>query len=261
MSEYKPNIVINLCSHGGDDKFYLRSGYIESVMRAGGFPIALPTVGDKEYAARVIEFADGIILPGSITDVHPKYYGSEKSAFYGEEGIERDQSDFFLLEEAFNRKVPVFGICFGHQSLNVFCGGSLYQDLSHDTQTNINHRQWDLNAPPTHTVKIEENSIVSRIFGQSVLPVNSFHHQGVKTLGSNLEATAHAPDGVIEAYELRNGSHFVMGVQWHPERMWREYPAQLLLFKELIAAARKWHLENRGSGSPSPELLQTAAGK
>lgn len=245
MNHYKPNILINLCSHGGDDKFYLRSGYIESVMKAGGYPIALPTVGDRDYAARVIEFADGILLPGSITDVHPKHYGAQKSPFFGEEGHTRDNSDFYLLEEAFKRKIPVLGICFGHQSLNVFCGGTLYQDIAHETHSDINHRQWDLNAPPTHTVKIEPDSVLGRVFNQTVVPVNSFHHQGVKELGSSLKATAFSPDGVIEGYENRNGNQFILGVQWHPERMWREHPIQLRIFEELISAASKWHRENR----------------
>lgn len=261
MNTYKPNIVINLCSHGGDDKFYIRSGYVESVMKAGGFPIALPTVADKEYAKRVIEFADGVILPGSITDVNPKFYGTEKSQFCGEEGVARDQSDFFLLDEAFKRKIPVFGICFGHQSLNVFCGGSLYQDLAHETHTNINHRQWDLNSPPTHTVKMEDDSIVHRLFEQHVIPVNSFHHQGVKKLASNLRATAYAPDGVVESYENRNNGHFLMGVQWHPERMWREFPVQLRLFEEFISAAGNWHAENKDSGVTSADLAQMTLGK
>src|SRR5512144_1685720 len=105
MNSYKPNLVIHLCSHGGDDTLYLRSGYVESVMKSGGYPIALPTVADKEYAERMIEFADGVLLPGSITDVDPKSYGAERSQFCGEEGTSRDQSDFYLLEAAFKRKI------------------------------------------------------------------------------------------------------------------------------------------------------------
>jgi putative glutamine amidotransferase len=255
VTEYKPNILINLCSHGGDDKYYIRHGYVESVMHAGGYPIALPTVADPDYAKRMIEFADGIILPGSITDVNPKYYEAEKSPFFGEEGTSRDQSDFLLLEEAFARQIPVFGICFGHQSLNVFCGGTLYQDVSHETHTNINHRQWDLNAPPNHSVKLEEDSVLHRVFKQKSIPVNSFHHQGVKELGPKLRATGYAPDGLIEAYENINGGHFVLGVQWHPERMWREYPLQLALFKEFVDAARHWHEQNKSAESAARELI------
>ncbi|HEY4492346.1 MAG TPA: gamma-glutamyl-gamma-aminobutyrate hydrolase family protein, partial [Acidobacteriota bacterium] len=120
MKEYKPVILINLCTKTGDDMFYIRRGYVEAIMHAGGIPVALPLVADQDYASRVAEIADGVLLPGSLTDVDPKYYNAPVSPHFGQKGPERDQSDFFLLEHAFKKKAPVFGICYGHQSLNVF---------------------------------------------------------------------------------------------------------------------------------------------
>ena len=245
MSEYKPFILINLCTKNGDDMFYLKRGYIEAILHAGGIPIALPLAATRDYAAHVAQLADGVLLPGSLTDVDPKHYSEELSPHFGLKGPERDQSDFFLLEKAFEKKLPVFGICFGHQSLNVFCGGSLYQDIPHDLHSGITHWQEEPYNRPIHTVHVEENSIVHRIFKQTEIEVNSIHHQGVKKVAPGLRATAVSPDGVIESYENNNGGQFLMGVQWHPERMWRDYPAQAALFSEFVNAARKWHLENR----------------
>ncbi len=162
-----------------------------------------------------------------------------------QKGPERDKSDFYLLEKAFDKKIPVFGICFGHQCLNVFCGGSLHQDLPHDVKSNVVHWQDEPYNLPAHNVTVEKDTLLSRLFGKTELPVNSIHHQGVKTVASNLRASAYSPDGIVEAYENRNGGQFLMGVQWHPERMWQDDPAQLGLFNEFVGAARKWRQENR----------------
>jgi putative glutamine amidotransferase len=245
MNDYKPIILINLCTRSTDDMFYIRRGYLEAIKNAGGVPVALPLMADRDYAQRVIELADGILLPGSLTDVDPKYYGSSISPYYGESGPERDESDFYLLEKAAERKMPVFGICFGHQSLNVFNGGSLYQDIPHDLNSNVTHWQGEPYHLPAHTVKVEEGSIIYKIFGKNEIEVNSIHHQGVKTIAPNLRPTSYSPDGVIESYENRNGGQFLMGVQWHPERMWRESPPQAALFQEFISAANQWHQKNR----------------
>ena len=243
-AEQKPLILINLCTRSADDMFYIRRGYPEAIKMAGGIPVGLPLMADRDYAKRVIEMADGILLPGSLTDVDPSFYDAEITPFFGEKGPERDDSDFFLLEQAQQRKVPAFGICFGHQSLNVFMGGSLYQDIPHDLKSAVQHWQGEPYAKPVHTVDVEADSIVHRVFQEKTVDVNSIHHQGIKSLAPSLRATAHAPDGIIEAYESNNG-WYLMGVQWHPERMFKEHPKHGELFKEFISAARNWRRENR----------------
>lgn len=245
MENNRPIILINLCTKNGDEMFYIRRGYLEALMEAGAIPVTLPLMADKDYAAHAAELADGILLPGSLTDVDPKYYKEDVSPYFGLKGPERDQSDFFLLEHAFKRKVPVFGICYGHQSLNVFCGGSLYQDIPNDLKSDITHWQNEPYNHPAHNVTVEENSIVHRLFHKNEIAVNSIHHQGVKNVAGNLRPTAYSPDGVVEAYENRNGGQFLMGVQWHPERMWRDNPSQFALFLEFVKAAKKWRAENR----------------
>jgi putative glutamine amidotransferase len=245
MQDYKPIILINLCTRSGDDMFYIRRGYLEAIKHAGGIPVALPLMADRDYAARVIEFADGVLLPGSLTDVDPKHYGANVSPYFGEKGPERDESDFYLLERAFERKLPVFGICFGHQSLNVFCGGSLYQDLPKELKSPLTHWQGEPYSNPVHTVEVDENSIIYKIFQKKVVEVNSIHHQGVKEIAPTLRATSCSPDGLIESYENVNGGQFLLGVQWHPERMWREHPSHAELFKVFVREAESWHRKNR----------------
>lgn len=246
MKQYKPVVLIDLCAHGGDDKFYIRHGYIDALIRAGAYPVGLPLLGDRDYAQRMIEVADGVLLPGSITDVDPKRYGEKKTESCGELGPKRDASDFYLLELARDRKMPVFGICYGHQVVNVFYGGSLYQDIAHEIDSKIQHRQLDPNAPPAHSVSLAKDSRIYKLFDQQpVIEVNSFHHQGVKEAAPPLRPTSISPDGLVESYENRNGGQYVMGVQWHPERMWREFPLHLNLFKEFVEAARQWHTTNR----------------
>jgi putative glutamine amidotransferase len=244
MKQNKPVILINLCTKADDDMFYIRRGYVEAIMNAGGIPMGLPLVANRDYAERVVDFADGVLLPGSLTDVDPKYYGTDVTPHFGLKGPEREESDFYLLEFAFKKKLPVFGICYGHQSLNVFCGGSLYQDIPHDLHSNVQHWQEEPYNHPIHSVTVESDSIVHRIFQKNEIEVNSIHHQGVKNIAPTLKPTAVSPDGVIEAYENRNGGQFLMGVQWHPERMWREFPEQFSLFLEFISAAKKWHQAN-----------------
>lgn len=244
MSETKPVILINLCTRSADDMFYIRRGYTEAIQMAGGVPVGLPLMADRDYARHVIEIADGVLLPGSLTDVDPRHYGAETTPYFGEKGPERDTSDFFLLDEARSRGVPVFGICFGHQSLNVFNGGALYQDIPHELNSPVTHWQGEPYSTPVHTVDIAEDSILQRIFRKKTVEVNSIHHQGIKTLAPNLRATAYAPDGIVEAYESRNG-WFLMGVQWHPERMFREHPVQGQLFRHFIQQAAKWRHEHR----------------
>src|SRR5262249_25691414 len=121
----------------------------------------------------------------------------------------------------------------------------LFQDIPHDLHSSIQHWQEEPYNRPIHDVQVtNQDSIVYRIFQKTQIEVNSIHHQGVKTLAPGLKETARSHDGVIEAYENRNGGQFLMGVQWHPERMWRDFPDQFALFKEFITAARNYREAN-----------------
>ncbi|MBI3484558.1 MAG: gamma-glutamyl-gamma-aminobutyrate hydrolase family protein, partial [Acidobacteria bacterium] len=167
----------------------------------------------------------------------------------GESDRSREQTDFALLECAFAAGKPVLAICYGVQSLNVYLGGSLVQDIASEKQNPMTHA-WEGRASgapePHHDVAIEPGSRLAQLAGASRARVNSSHHQSLDRLGRDLRVVARAPDGVIEAVELSadgaaphaTGSPWVLGVQWHPERMTSDALAQSL-FHELVAAAKR----------------------
>ena len=138
------------------------------------------------------------------------------------------------MQDAANLHKPVFGICYGCQSWNVWHGGSLIQHLN----TPVNHKP-GREVREAHRVSLAENSRIARITGMTELMVNSSHHQAIATPGDALEVVAIASDGTIEAVEQR-GEHFVLGVQWHPERTFAENEASLAIFREFTRAARSW---------------------
>jgi putative glutamine amidotransferase len=240
----RPIIAINHCIPH-EEGFLIPRAYLDAIRGAGGVPIVLPLLADRDYARHAMEAADGVLLPGSKTDVDPRHYRATRKPWCGERSRERDRSDFLLLEKAFQRKVPVLGICYGQQSLNVFCGGSLYQDLGRELGNGVRHRQKPPYARHSHTVSVDVDSRIYRIFRKRIVRVNSIHHQGVRELGRGLRATAWAPDGLIESYEAERNGHFVLGVQWHPERMWRKSAPQQALFRDFVEAARLWRARNR----------------
>jgi putative glutamine amidotransferase len=212
--------------------------YLEAVIAAGGLPLMIPTTGDRSLIAEYVQRVDGILLPGSPTDVDPGHYGAAPHEKLGKPYPERDATDFAILElvESYP-KMPVLGICFGIQSLNVYRGGSLVQDIPALVQAPVIHDEEDEKPPARHMVRIAEDSLIHGLAGRSNLEVNSYHHQAVATPGRNLRAVAFANDGVIEAVEDTTG-RFILGVQWHPERGWQEDSFSKALFAAFIEQAR-----------------------
>jgi putative glutamine amidotransferase len=214
--------------------------YLHAIEAAGGRAeeVSLRLPPDK-LVARAATF-DALLLTGSPVDVDPSWYHAERHAACGESDPCREQTDFALLDCAFSAGKPVLAICYGVQSLNVYLGGSLVQDISAVLKSDLPHAWTDRasGAPePHHDVAIEPGSLLAHLAGASHARVNSSHHQALDRLGRDLRVVARAPDGVIEAVELAAGP-WVLGVQWHPERMSSDALAQSL-FHELVAAARK----------------------
>jgi len=208
------------------------------VLWAGGLPLLIPTVSDTEIVREYVKRVQGILLPGSPTDVDPKHYGARAHEKLGKLYPDRDATDFAILDFAEQQEgMPVLGICFGVQSLNVHRGGSLVQDIPAVVQQAVTHDEDDEKPPARHPVKIAVDSIVGRLAGRSELDVNSYHHQAVATPGRNLRAVAFANDGVVEAVEDTTG-RFILGVQWHPERGWQNDPFSKALFSKFIEQAR-----------------------
>jgi putative glutamine amidotransferase len=211
--------------------------YLDAILWAGGLPLMIPTTGDREIVREYVSRAHGVLLPGSPTDVDPKHYGADPHEKLGKLYPERDATDFTILELVEQENLPAVGICFGAQSLNVYRGGSLVQDIPALVKDPVIHDEDDNKPAARHFVRIAENSVIARLAGRPEMEVNSYHHQSIADPGRDLRPVAFAPDGVVEAVEDTRG-RFILGVQWHPERGWKDDPFAKALFTAFIDQAR-----------------------
>ncbi|HET9215445.1 MAG TPA: gamma-glutamyl-gamma-aminobutyrate hydrolase family protein [Terriglobia bacterium] len=213
--------------------------YLEPVLFAGGLPVMIPTFSPPEVVRDYLARLDGVLLPGSSSDIDPARYGETPHERLGKMIPDRDALDFALLEHSDRAGLPVLGICFGAQSLNVFRGGSLIQDIPSLVDGAVFHDDHgEPQQPARHSVRIGEGSVLARLAGSEVVEVNSYHHQSVGLVGANLRVVATAPDGVIEAVEDVSG-RFVVGVQWHPERSFQDDTFARALFSEFVEQAAR----------------------
>ena len=226
------------------NRFYLAREYSEAVEAAGGLPVHIPLIPSADFIKGVMANLDGLLLPGSDSDVDPLRYGYEPHPELGHVHPEKDETDLLALAEAEDISMPVFAICFGLQSLNVSRGGTLIQDISSQHSKAIKHDQGLPRTRHSHRVRILEGSMLGQLAGSDSAPVNSHHHQAVETLGRELVATAWAADGLIEAAEDPRGDRWVLGVQWHPELAWDRDALSQSLFSRFIEEARKFTLAN-----------------
>jgi putative glutamine amidotransferase len=196
---------------------------------------------DEEERNRLIPTLDAFVLPGSPSDVEPAEYGAVNRGKSEPADMARERADRAVLKHAFAEKKPVLAICYGCQLLNVYLGGTLIQDVRTETGTAVPHRKTDVvpqsATDPIHGATFEPGSRLASIAGSRQTEVNSSHHQAIEKPGQNLRVTAHAPDGIIEGVEWTGDSNWVVGVQWHPERMAGD-PFSERLFSEFVAAAR-----------------------
>ena len=211
--------------------------YLDAVIWAGGLPLLIPSTGDRDITREYVERIHGVLLPGSPTDIDPGHYGADPHPKLGKRYPERDATDFAILDMAERNEMPILGICFGIQTINVHRGGSLIQDIPAVVSNSLIHDADDGKPPARHLIRVAQDSLIGRLAGRSELEVNSYHHQCVERPGRDLRAVAVSPDGVIEALEDTKG-RFVVGVQWHPERGWREDAVSQQLFSAFIEQAR-----------------------
>lgn len=221
----------------GNDKerFYLRREYVTEIERAGGVPLIIAS-SENSSAENICKTMDGLCLTGG-DDIHPSFFGEEIAPHYtGVLDMKRDQLERELIIYAIKHNIPIFGICRGMQALNVFLGGSLYQDIEHEKEEALVHKPESKDrAFLAHPISITKSSLLSNIMEGTEFMVNSIHHQGIKELGAGLLATAVSPDGLIEAIELPDRP-FTIGVEWHPEEL-QDGPSRRL-FEHFIDAAR-----------------------
>ena len=224
--------------------------YERAVEQAGGEPVRITlnqTSADvmKSESVKMMERCDGVLLPGSKADVDPVKFGAQRSPHTAAADPRRDAVDELLLQDAYNRRKPILGICYGLQSLNVFRAGSLIQHipdfLPEDLRKKVNHEAGKKVAV-AHTVQIESDSKLEEILGRGdnrMIPVNSSHHQSANVIGSGLRIAARCPDdGIIEALEGADADHFVLAVQWHPERSIDLDEPSRAIFRALIEATQ-----------------------
>ena len=232
--EPNPKPVIGLTCRWDEenDWNYLPSEYAASVAAAGGVPVLIPLIPGT--AAQVAARLDAILLCGSPSDVDPARYGQARHAEVKKVYTARDETDYRVLEVAFRAKKPILGICFGMQLLNVYLGGTLIQHIPESVPGALEHKD----RKTEHPIAIEPGSrIAAWSGGAAETIVNSTHHQSVQKAGQGMRVTARAPDGVVEAVEGDFPGHFVIGVQWHPERIWGKEKLSARVFSELVQAA------------------------
>lgn len=222
--------------------------YLNAVERAGAEAVLLPVAADRETLQREAAYLDAFLLPGSPADVDPVHFGAKRHAATEDADHARERTDFTLLEHALITGKPVLAICYGIQSLNVFLGGTLIQDIPTEVGTKILHspEKDELpgggEAPDAMHGASFNRGIVFNLCGGPQAEINSSHHQSVLEPGRGLRVTAHAPDGVVEAVQWADDSNWIVGVQWHPERLPADALAQAL-FRELVANARLVRVE------------------
>ena len=209
--------------------------YARAVEESGGTAVKVPLSATQSEAARLVASCEGILLPGSGADVNPEKYGENPLPECGAADPAREAIDELLIQDASNLHKPLFGICYGFQSWNVWRGGALIQDL----KTSVNHKP-GREVRDAHHVAVAEDSRIGEITGLTDLSVNSSHHQGLARPGDGLVVAARSPeDDLIEAVEGLD-EQFVIAVQWHPERSFEYDPASKALFAAFVNAASEW---------------------
>lgn len=213
---HKPHPVIGIIGNYGDKGSELADGYFRSIECAGGLPLVIPPTENCAQLCSLFDRIDGLLISGG-ADLNPLFFGEEPMAQLGSVNPERDYMELMAVRLAYDRNLPIFGICRGLQSIVAALGGKIYQDLQAcctDTVV-LKHSQDAPRHTSTHSVRTAEDSLLRKIMGEE-FAVNSFHHQGVRETGPRLRATAWAADGVVEAVESTELKS-IFAVQWHPE--------------------------------------------
>ncbi len=210
-----------------DSKYIVGINYVKSVCEAGGLPLLIPCTDDETLLEQYIEKADGFLFIGG-RDYSPEWYNEPVHCKTGLVHERRLSADKKLAKSVLSRNLPVLGICAGHQLINIEYGGKLIQHL----ETSVEHTDENY-----HTVDIKGGRILADIFKSGCITVNSCHHQAIDpgSIGSGLKAVAWAEDGTIEAVESVDKNRFILGVQWHPERI-NDPEHRKLIFKSFIKA-------------------------
>ena len=238
---------------GKEPTYFLRARYVRAIEELGGVPVILPLVADRSARRRLLTSIDGLLLTGSGPDLDPTLYGESQRYRFPLVAERRSSFEVNLVRLAIRNQIPTLAICGGMQTMNVACGGTLYQDLPAQVNDVLEHRQQTPAVQLSHSITITPGSLLDRIVKRTRMKVNSSHHQSVKTVGRTLLASATAPDGIVEAIEHPR-LPFFLGLQWHPEFLFERHLLHRRLFQTFLRAASR-----RPSHQPSPARRGTGS--
>ena len=221
-------------------RFYIATEYGDAIIAAGGIPVHLSLSKDENYLSGIAARLDGVLLPGSGSDVDPVHYDHDPEVKLGEVHPLRDGTDLMLLSHVEERGLPLLAICYGMQVWNVARGGTLLQDVTSGLQGAIKHQQEGTREHRSHRVKLADESRLGDLVAARQIAVNSHHHQGVAEIGENLRPVAWANDGLVEGVEETRAGRWGIGVQWHPEVDWNNDEASREVFASFINAAQAY---------------------
>ncbi len=218
------------------NRVWIGPNYLDAIRAAGGVPILLPLQVEKEELAAAANVCDGYLYTGG-PDISPFRFGEETIRQCGAVVPERDKMEEDLFHIAMESDKPILGICRGIQVLNVFLGGTLYQDIQAQfpSDLSLSHSQQSGNSVLTHSITVKEGTLLHKILSKEYLQVNSFHHQAIRDLAPSLKTAGTAMDSLIEAVYLP-ARNFFLGVQWHPEHLFRTNAEALNIFKAFVNA-------------------------
>jgi len=231
-----PRIAIFSRFEDDQTKISISVNYAKAILTAGGLPVILPSTSDPRMLQSIVAGFDGFLIPGG-HDVDPFYYGERRTSNADTSAPERDMMELASVPLILQADKPLLGICRGNQVINVALGGSLHQDIHAANPDALEHRQQPPYYQMAHGVRIQEDSLLAKAMGATEIVTNSVHHQAINKLGDGLVANCWATDGTIEGIEMPS-KRFVVGVQWHPEYLWRTDRSELNLFRALVDAAR-----------------------